>query len=83
MAAASYIEMMIDSLNKKIAVLEEIDKLNNEQKVLFEQGENMDESAYDISIERKSDLIDELLRLDDGFVSLFENVKREMGDKQS
>ena len=83
MAAASYIEMMIDSLNKKIAVLEEIDKLNNEQKVLFEQGENMDESAYDISIERKSDLIDELLRLDNGFVSLFENVKREMGDNKS
>lgn len=83
MAAASYIEMMIDSLNKKIAVLEEINKLNNEQKVLFEQGENMDESAYDISIERKSDLIDELLRLDDGFVSLFENVKREMGDNKS
>ena len=83
MSAASYIEMMIDSLNKKIAVLEEIESLNNEQKLLFEQGADMDEEAYDRSIERKSYLIDELLRLDDGFVSLFENVKKQMGDNRS
>ena len=79
---SNYLDMMADSLSRKIAVLEEIEKLNTEQKALFEQGDEMDDDAFHASVNRKGELIDEIDRLNDGFMSLFEKVKAIIGDNK-
>ena len=73
-----YLEMMADSLSRKIAILERMEQVNEEQKKLFEQGDAMDDDAFDVSVARKGDLIDEIDRLNDGFTSLFEKIKAEI-----
>ena len=75
----NYLSMMADSLDRKIAILEEIERINAEQKTLFEQGDAMDDDAFDASVERKGALIDEIDKLNDGFTSLFDKVKEEIG----
>ena len=80
---SNYLEMMTDSLAKKIAILEEMEQINVQQKSLFEQGDAMDDDAFDASVDRKGVLIDEIERLNDGFMSLFEKVKEEIGDNKA
>ena len=53
-----------------------------QQKELFDQGEQMDDDAFDASVERKGELIDEVEKLDDGFASLFEKTKKQIGDNK-
>ena len=79
----NYLDMMADSLRRKIAALEEIEKVNAEQKTLFEQGDAMDDDAFDASVNRKGELIDEIDKLNDGFTSLFEKVKVEIGENKA
>ena len=79
----NYLDMMADSLARKIAVLEEMEGINTEQKTLFQQGDAMDDDAFEESVNRKGELIDEIEKLDDGFTSLFEKVKTEIGDNKA
>ena len=76
----NYLEMMGDSLQKKIRILQELERISLQQKELFAQGDAMDDDVFDAAVDRKGELIDELDRLDDGFVSLFEKVKAQIGD---
>ena len=78
-----YLDMMAESLDRKIAILEEMERVNADQKVLFEQGDAMDDDAFDASVEKKGELIDEIDKLNDGFTALFEKVKVEIGDNKA
>lgn len=78
----SYLDMMADSLQKKIRILQELERLSVEQKDFFAQGSNMDDDAFNASVERKGVLIESLETLDDGFTSLFDNVKQEIGENK-
>ena len=80
---SNYLEMMADSLARKIAILENMEQINMEQKHLFEQGDAMDDDAFDASVNRKGELIDEIDRLNDGFTALFEKVKAEIGNNKA
>lgn len=79
----NYLDMMADSLSRKIAILEEMERINGEQKTLFEQGDAMDDEAFDSTINRKGELIDEIDKLNDGFTALFDKVKTEIGDNKA
>ena len=76
----SYLEMMSDSLRKKLTILQELEQLSIRQKEFFEQGDRMDDTAFDEVADRKGVLIDELEKLDDGFASLFEKTKKQIGN---
>ena len=78
----NYLEMMADSLTRKIAILKEMEQINAEQKGLFEQGDAMDDDAFDVSVDRKGELIDEIDKLNDGFTALFDKVKAEIGENR-
>ena len=68
---STYVDIMIQSLNKKIQVLEEIKKLNILQKqILEEDGADADE--FDNVVEQKATLIEQMTQLDSGFDKLFE-----------
>ena len=77
----TYVDIMIQSLNKKIRVLEEIEKLNLIQKALLED-EKSDADEFDQTVEQKAALIEQMEQLDSGFDKLFERVKEEITAKR-
>jgi len=73
----NYIKVMIDSLRKKVSILDEIININNQQaKIIVDVKKNMVE--YEASIDQKQMLIDELNKLDDGFQALYNRIQEEI-----
>lgn len=79
MVSAS-LDMLEESLEKKIEILKKIEEQNEKQKEVLSDPENVDENAFDKTVDTKSDLIDEILSIDEGFQSLFDRVKEEVGE---
>jgi flagellar biosynthesis/type III secretory pathway chaperone len=72
---ADYLELLEESLVKKIKVLDEIGEFNLKQKSLFTTySERPDFDRFDEYIEEKDRLINELNLLDEGFEALYERV---------
>lgn len=73
----NYISVMMDGLKKKILVLEQIVLHTDKEKDLLLSIEfNMDD--FDSNMKEKSELIDRLTLLDDGFTSIYGRVKSEL-----
>ena len=72
---------MIDSLKKKLRILEDIDTLNMEQVDIL-NAEDFNEDAFEENMHDKGDKIEQLERLDSGFQSLFDKIKDELGDNK-
>ncbi|MFA9377119.1 MAG: flagellar export chaperone FlgN [Lachnotalea sp.] len=74
---ANYILIMIDSLQKKVSILNGIITVNNQQaEIIVDIKKNMVE--YEVTIDNKQLLIDELNLLDNGFEALYERVQAEI-----
>ena len=69
-----YISIMVQSLQKKVKVLNGIIEKNVEQRQILEQ-EELDTDAFEQNIKLKSDLVDQIEFLDDGFEELYGRVK--------
>ena len=79
----TYIDIMIQSLNKKIQVLDKILELNQLQKEQLEDPK-ADVDDFDQTVEGKSKLIEQLEQLDSGFDKLYDRVKEELkGNKEA
>ena len=76
------LDMLEESLQKKIAALIKIEEQNEKQRDVLSNPKNVDEAAFDATVDAKGKLIDEISLLDDGFQSLFDRVKEEIGDKK-
>lgn len=77
------LRILSDSLDKKMDVLRRIQLYNREQEKSFTEG-RADLEAFDRAIEEKDALIEELMKLDDGFEALFERISGELKEnKQS
>ncbi|MBE5885026.1 MAG: DUF554 domain-containing protein [Lachnospiraceae bacterium] len=76
-----YIQMMLESLQKKEQVLKSLLDQSEAQKTVL-LAENVDWDAFDALTIEKGTLIDELLKLDEGFESLFERVKEPLTMKK-
>ncbi|MBP3196718.1 MAG: flagellar protein FliT, partial [Butyrivibrio sp.] len=61
-------------------ILEKIEEQNERQKEILSDPANVNEAGFDETVEFKGKLIDEILALDDGFQSLFDRVKQDIGD---
>lgn len=72
---ASYIEIMKDSLEKKIAVLNKISEQNKIQQELA-RAEEFDYDIFGKTLDEKEKLIDEINQLDSGFQSVFDRIKQ-------
>lgn len=78
-----YVEIMIQSMEKKAAVLNQLIELNKQQK-LFLQDPNLSPEDFEKNMDRKGALIDELNQLDEGFEELFHRVRDELNaDKKA
>ena len=70
----TYINIMIDTLKKKEVILKELKTTTIKQATILEQ-EDFDADGFDATIDEKQKRIDELIRLDEGFMDLYEKIK--------
>jgi hypothetical protein len=75
-------DMLEESLVKKLVVMKKIREENARQKEILSDPEDVDFEAFDKTLDIKGEYIDELLALDDGFQTLFDKVKEEVGDRK-
>ena len=75
--AENYLMIMIQSLKKKIQVLDCIIDANDRQKIGLEDP-SLDPDDFDKIVEEKAKYIEHLDLLDQGFDKLFERVKAEV-----
>lgn len=73
----NYIEVLIQSLKKKNQVLDSIIHANHSQKEALEDP-NLDPDDFDVIVEEKSVLMDQLNQLDDGFEQIYARVREEL-----
>lgn len=72
-----YLQILIESLEKKIIVLDQIIDMDKQQAEISAH-QPMDMEAYDEVVEEKDKLVDEINRLDDGFSSTYELIGDEV-----
>lgn len=72
-----YLQILEECLKKKMDVLDQIIVLDGKQYEISSH-QPMDFEAYDQTMEEKGKLIDEVLRLDEGFTTTFEHVKEDL-----
>ena len=77
MMQQTYVDIMIQSLKKKIQVLDKIMEQNIIQKNQLEDIRTEVE-AFDKTVEEKSKLIEQLEQLDSGFDKLYDRVREEL-----
>lgn len=75
------LSILSESLDKKIRILEQIQKLNELQEQAF-QKEEADLEAFDKAFDEKDPLIDSLLKLDDGFETMYERLSKELQENR-
>lgn len=73
----NYLLILEQSLNKKINILSELERLTQVQKDIISK-EQFDEDAFNDTLEKKSSQIEEIERLDKGFQILYDNVKAQI-----
>lgn len=75
-----YVDILVDVLNKQIKTLQEVLEITKRQGVIA-AAEEFDEDAFDETLSRKDACIMRLNELDNGFVSVFERVKRQVHEE--
>ena len=60
---SSSMDMLEESLIKKIDIMSEIEAENEKQKEILSDPDNVDENAFDDTVDKKSELIDKLVLL--------------------
>lgn len=72
-----YLTILIESLQKKSKVLDEISAYNERQSQLFKSGDASLET-FDSLVEEKGKLIEALVKLDEGFETLYDRIAEEV-----
>lgn len=75
--ANEYMQMLAESLVKKSEILSELITKTNTQKEVVSAPE-VDWDAFDAIVEDKGNLVEELVKLDDGFDALYARIKEEL-----
>lgn len=75
-------QILVESLEKKSRILDEIMKENEAQELLLKQ-EELDMDALDASSDRMGVLAEKLELLDDGFESVYDRIRQELIDNKA
>lgn len=82
MAEQDYVKMMRESLEKKVAILQEIQKKNQEQERIL-NNPNATPDEFENNIDTKAALVDQIVALDNGFQTLYERVREALNQNRS
>lgn len=77
MDVENYLQIMIDSLVQKEELLKQIVDYNEKQQAIITAAE-FDDEAFEQNITDKGELVEKILKLDEGFNSVFNRVKDEV-----
>ncbi len=77
MANKEYVKMLEDSLLKKVELLKQLQGLNQEQRQILEDYETTPEELDD-NIDKKSQVIDRLDKMDEGFQNIYGKIKDDL-----
>lgn len=77
----NYLQIMIDSLEKKKDILVKIISLNETQDEILSR-EELNQDAFENNMYEKGKCIDELGKLDEGFQSVFDRIKEELSNNK-
>ncbi len=69
-----YLNIMIQSLQKKVKILDKIIEMNKEQHQILSK-EELDSEAFEQNVQEKSDLVEQINFLDEGFEDLYDRIK--------
>lgn len=78
----SYINLMIDSLKKKVDILKKISEVDAEQKKMLDE-ERFDPEKLDELVAQKESLVSEINKLDIGFETVYDRVKEELSENKA
>lgn len=73
----NYLQVLEESLHKKMDVLNGIEEANRRQEQILKE-QPVSEDDFDKSIDEKGVFIDELNKLDEGFETLYGNIKEQL-----
>ena len=73
----SYLNILQDSLIKKLELLDQIEKKSLEQSEMV-RGIDVDLELVDANMDEKARLIDEVMKLDNGFECIYEKVREQL-----
>ena len=71
-----YLKILDESLDKKLALLKEIEDLSLSQSVMIEDGAAFED--IDANMDDKAALIDRINKLDEGFQVMYDNIKENL-----
>lgn len=74
MPERNYLQILSQSLNKKLDILLQIRLKNEEQRVML-LDENLTPEEFEKNIEQKGSLVDKLELLDQGFEDIYERIR--------
>ena len=74
MQEREYLDVLIQSLRKKLVLLNRISILNREQREIL-QDEDAAPDDFDINVRDKADLVDQIVALDAGFDEVYAHIK--------
>lgn len=77
MDTQNYVDIMIDSLTKKEELLKQIVDYNEAQQTIVTAPE-FKEEAFEKNVADKGEVVEKILRLDEGFNSVFNRIKKEL-----
>lgn len=77
MDTQNYVDIMIDSLIKKEELLKQIVDYNEAQQTIVTAPE-FKEEAFEKNVADKGEVVEKILRLDEGFNSVFNRIKEEL-----
>lgn len=77
----SQLHVLSESLDEKLKVLKEIQEYNLRQEQAFKNGE-ADLEDFDEAVEEKDRLIERLMRLDDGFETMYAKLAEELKENR-
>lgn len=73
----SQLNILSESLDKKIRILKELQQYSIEQEKVF-QDEQVDLEKFDALVEQKDELVNQLIGLDDGFEVMYSKLAKEL-----
>ena len=73
----SYLTILESSLDRKLGILDSLEKLNTEQEAVLGAA-SFDEEAFGHIVGQKAELVDQLNAMDEGFQLVYDNVKAEL-----
>ena len=71
-----YLKILDESLDKKLALLKEIEDLSLSQSVMIEDGAAFED--IDANMDDKAALIDRINKLDEGFQAMYDNITEDL-----